>query len=147
MPGAKINAIPTFVLPEVYKNRIAHSLPTVLNRVTDPVYGKYFPSVKQIVYDYAGAFNFAGGPIPVGSLNITTPNEIGLDLTDFAPEVNGGHGAFFLKVISKGGAGTIQRLALMDYTGGLGDRLRRDEQGDRRDNSNGGSLEIRRSTR
>jgi hypothetical protein len=67
--------------------------------------------------DYAGAFNYAGGPAPIGGLGITAPIEIGLDLTDFAPDVSAGQGAFFLKVISKGGTGAIQSLALMDYTG------------------------------
>jgi hypothetical protein len=62
--------------------------------------------------DYQGAFNFAGGGSAISNL------EIGLDLTDLTSVVAAGQGTFFLKVISTGGSGTINSIALEDYTGG-----------------------------
>lgn len=67
--------------------------------------------------DYAGAFNFSGGPYPMLGKNQGSTIEIGLDLTDFAPHITGGEARFFLQVVSKGGTGTINKVALMDYTG------------------------------
>jgi hypothetical protein len=67
--------------------------------------------------DYAGAFNYAGGPAPLAGLGLSSTLEIGLDLTDLAADVDNGQGTFFLKIISKGGTGQVNSLALMDYTG------------------------------
>ncbi len=67
--------------------------------------------------DYAGAFNYAGGSLPMCGGGKSSTIEIGLDLTDFSSVVNGGQGTFFLKIISKGGTGQVNSLALEDYTG------------------------------
>ncbi len=61
--------------------------------------------------DYQGAFNFSGGP------GVLTNLEIGLDVTDFSSVVAAGKGTFFLKIISKGGTGMVNSVALEDYTG------------------------------
>lgn len=68
--------------------------------------------------DYAGAFNFGGGPFPMMGIGQSSSIEIGLDVTDFASIVSGGEGRFFLHVISKGGVGQINSVSLMDYTSG-----------------------------
>lgn len=68
--------------------------------------------------DYAGAFNFAGGALPMVGRGQSQTIEIGLDLTDFAPQLASGQGRLFLHVISKGGTGQINSVTLMDYTGG-----------------------------
>ncbi len=71
--------------------------------------------------DYAGAFNYDGGAIPMlgkSSNGKGGPTiDIGLDLTDFSPDVASGKGTFFLKVLSKGGTGQVNSLSLMDYSG------------------------------
>lgn len=67
--------------------------------------------------DYAGAFNFAGGPNPMVGKGLSPTIEIGLDLTDFVPEITGKDAKFFLHVVSKGGSGQINSVSLMDYTG------------------------------
>lgn len=67
--------------------------------------------------DYAGAFNFAGGPHPMAGKGLSATLEFGLDLTDFAPELAGGQGRLFLHVVSEGGEGRIDSVTLMDYTG------------------------------
>lgn len=68
--------------------------------------------------DYAGAFNYSGGAFPMLGKNQGATIEIGLDLTDFAPHITGGEARFFLQVVSKGGTGAINKVTLMDYTGG-----------------------------
>jgi hypothetical protein len=68
--------------------------------------------------DYAGAFNFAGGSVPMVGKNRSATIEIGLDLTDFVPFLTGKEARFFLHVISKGGTGRIDKVSLMDYTTG-----------------------------
>ncbi|MDB5049775.1 MAG: peptidase papain [Fibrobacteres bacterium] len=68
--------------------------------------------------DYAGAFNFGGGPFPMMGIGQSSTIEIGLDVTDFVPLLTGSDARFFLHVISKGGAGTINSVTLMDYTSG-----------------------------
>jgi hypothetical protein len=68
-------------------------------------------SAPTTTMDYQGAFNFAGGGAAITNL------EIGLDLTDLSSVVAAGQGTFFLKVISNGGSGTINSIALEDYTG------------------------------
>jgi hypothetical protein len=67
--------------------------------------------------DYAGAFNYAGGAVPMVGKNMSPTIEIGLDLTDFAPLLTGNEAKFFFQVVSKGGSGTINSVTLMDYTG------------------------------
>lgn len=67
--------------------------------------------------DYQGAFNYAGGAIPMCGKGQSSTIEIGLDLTDLDSVVAGGQGTFFLKIISKGGLGTVNSLALEDYNG------------------------------
>ena len=76
--------------------------------------------------DYAGAFNFSGGLNPMVGRGQSATLEFGLDVTDFtaALEAAGAVGAmegkdarFFLHVVSKGGAGRIDKVSLMDYTG------------------------------
>ncbi len=68
--------------------------------------------------DYQGAFNYAGGSVPMCGSGKSSTIEIGLDLTDFQADVAGGQGTFFLKVITKSGSGTVNSLSLMDYTSG-----------------------------
>jgi hypothetical protein len=68
--------------------------------------------------DYAGAFNFAGGSVPMVGKGLSSTIEIGLDLTDFAPLISGKEARFFLQVVSKGGTGQINSVSLMDYTTG-----------------------------
>lgn len=68
--------------------------------------------------DYAGAFNFDGGPFPMMGVGQSSTIEIGLDLTDFTPLLTGTDARFFLHVISKGGTGQINSVSLMDYTSG-----------------------------
>jgi hypothetical protein len=67
--------------------------------------------------DYAGAFNFAGGSVPMAGKGGSSTIEIGLDLTDFVPEITGKEAKFFFQVVSKGGSGKIDKVTLMDYTG------------------------------
>jgi hypothetical protein len=68
--------------------------------------------------DYQAAFNYAGGAIPMCGKAQSATIEIGLDLTDFAPELKDGAGTFFLKVLQKSGSGVVNALTLMDYTSG-----------------------------
>jgi hypothetical protein len=68
--------------------------------------------------DYAGAFNFAGGAVPMMGKGASSTIEIGLDLTDFTPQITGKEAKFFFQVVSKGGSGTINSVTLMDYTSG-----------------------------
>jgi hypothetical protein len=67
--------------------------------------------------DYAGAFNFTGGDYPMRGRMQSATLEFGLDLTDFAQDLTGPDGRFFLQIISKGGTGRVDNLSLMDYTG------------------------------
>ncbi|MDB5105928.1 MAG: hypothetical protein JWP91_3617 [Fibrobacteres bacterium] len=68
--------------------------------------------------DYAGAFNFGGGAVPMMGKGQSGTIEIGLDLTDFASLITGKEARFFFNVVSKGGTGKINSVTLMDYTGG-----------------------------
>jgi hypothetical protein len=68
--------------------------------------------------DYGCAFNYAGGSAPMCGTGQSATIEIGLDLTDFDSVVAAGQGTFFLRIISKGGTGTVTRLALEDYSSG-----------------------------
>ena len=68
--------------------------------------------------DYGPAFNYAGGAAPLAGRNGSTTLEIGLDLTDFAPQLTGKDARFFFHVVSSGGSGKIDNITLMDYTGG-----------------------------
>jgi hypothetical protein len=67
--------------------------------------------------DYAGAFNFAGGAVPMIGKGMSSTIEIGLDVTDFVSAITGKEAKFFFQVVSKGGAGQINSVTLMDYTG------------------------------
>jgi hypothetical protein len=67
--------------------------------------------------DYAGAFNFSGGDYPMRGRLQNATLEFGLDLTDFADDLTGPDGRFFLQIVSKGGTGRVDQLSLMDYTG------------------------------
>jgi hypothetical protein len=67
--------------------------------------------------DYAGAFNFAGGSLPMAGKNQSSTIEIGLDLTDLLEGYQGNGARFFLQVKSQGGSGSINSLSLMDYSG------------------------------
>ncbi len=79
--------------------------------------------------DFAGAFNFSGGAFPLGGRNQRSTLEIGLDVTDLAPVLSATEGAFFLQVVSKGGAGTIDTVSLMDYSTGQVRPIRAAETG------------------
>ncbi len=68
--------------------------------------------------DYGCAFNYGGGGVPMCGIGQSSAIEIGLDLTDFDSVVAKGQGTFFLRIISKGGTGTVTRLALEDYSNG-----------------------------
>lgn len=68
--------------------------------------------------DYGPAFNYAGGAAPLAGRNGSSTLEIGLDLTDFAPQLTGKDARFFFHVVSSGGSGKIDNITLMDYTGG-----------------------------
>jgi adenosylcobinamide amidohydrolase len=66
---------------------------------------------------YAGAFNYAGGSLPMEGQGLSSTIEIGLDVSDLVDSI-GKVGAFFLCIDSKSGAaGTVAKLSLMDYTG------------------------------
>jgi hypothetical protein len=67
--------------------------------------------------DYAGAFNYSGGTMPMSGRGQSPTLEIGLDLTDFASQLAVPGQKLYFMVISKGGAGTIDKLSLMDHTG------------------------------
>lgn len=67
--------------------------------------------------DYAGAFNYAGGLHPMVGRGQSGTLEFGLDMTDFASFLNVPNQKLYLMVYSKGGAGTIDKLSIMDYTG------------------------------
>jgi hypothetical protein len=72
--------------------------------------------------DYGEAFNYSGGAIPMWGKAANGKGgptiEIGLDLTNFAPDLAGNAGTFFLQIVSKGGGtGKVNSLALMDYSG------------------------------
>ena len=69
------------------------------------------------IKDYGLAFNFAGGLNPMGGKAQSATLEFGLDLTDLTVGLTGQNATFFLQVLSKGGAGTIDKVTLMDYTG------------------------------
>lgn len=79
--------------------------------------------------DYAGAFNYSGGAVPLGGRGMTSTIEIGLDLTDFAPQITGKEARFFLHVLSKGGTGQINSVTLMDYTSGTAKEIAGTEPG------------------
>jgi hypothetical protein len=49
MTTAKINSIPDFVLPAIYKDRVAHPLPAVVNHETDGVSKPYMPPVNWCI--------------------------------------------------------------------------------------------------
>lgn len=68
--------------------------------------------------DYAGAFNYSGGANPMLGKGLSSTIEIGLDVTDFVPQITGKEARFFLHVVSKGGTGQINSVTLMDYTAG-----------------------------
>lgn len=72
------------------------------------------PSVWK---DYAGAFNYSGGAFPMGGRGQSNALEFGLDLTDFAAQLASPNQKLYLMVFSKGGAGAIDKVSLMDYTG------------------------------
>lgn len=67
--------------------------------------------------DYAGAFNYSGAAYPMGGRGQTSTLEFGLDLTDFAPQLATPGQKIYFMVLSKGGAGQIDKVSLMDYTG------------------------------
>jgi hypothetical protein len=67
--------------------------------------------------DYAGAFNYSGGAMPMAGRGQSSTLEFGLDLTDFAPQLGAPGQKLYFMVISKGGTGTIDKLSLMDHTG------------------------------
>jgi hypothetical protein len=71
------------------------------------------------VRSFANQFTYAGGAFPLcGSGGLATI-EIGLDISDLIDSIGGAKNAtFFLVVQSKGGAGTVNSLSLMDYTSG-----------------------------
>lgn len=79
--------------------------------------------------DFAGAFNFSGGAFPLGGRNQKATLEIGLDVTDLAAVLSASEGAFFFQVVSKGGAGTIDTVSLMDYSTGQVRQIRAAETG------------------
>jgi hypothetical protein len=66
---------------------------------------------------FGKAFNYAGGAFPLQGIN-ANPIEIGLDVSDFVPLLSSQEVAFFLRIDSKGGSGTISSFSLLDYTGG-----------------------------
>lgn len=67
--------------------------------------------------DYAGAFNYSGGTMPMAGRGQSPTLEFGLDLTDFAAQLAVPGQKLYFMVISKGGSGTVDKLSLMDYTG------------------------------
>lgn len=70
------------------------------------------------VKGFAGAFNYAGGALPMEGSGLSSTIEIGLDVTDLIDSIGGKAGAFFLCIDSKSGSGTVNKLSLMDYTVG-----------------------------
>lgn len=74
-------------------------------------------SKPEKVKYFAGAFNYAGGSHPMEGKSMSETIEIGLDVSDLVDSINGGSGAFFLCIDSKGGSGQVDKLSLMDYTG------------------------------
>ena len=67
--------------------------------------------------DYAGAFNYSGGALPMVGKSQASTLEFGLDMTDFAAYLTTPNQKIYLMVLSKGGVGTIDKVSLMDYTG------------------------------
>jgi hypothetical protein len=71
------------------------------------------------VREFAKQFTYAGGAFPLCGSGGSSTSERGLDITDLIDSLAGGDNAtFFLVVQSKGGAGTVNSLSLMDYTSG-----------------------------
>ncbi len=68
--------------------------------------------------DYAGAFNYAGGQFPMVGRNQSSTLEFGLDMTDFSQYLADPNQKLYLMVYSKGGVGKIDKVSIMDYTGG-----------------------------
>jgi hypothetical protein len=68
--------------------------------------------------DYAGAFNYSGGQLPMVGKNQSQTLEFGLDMTDFSQYLTAPNQKLYLMVFSKGGVGKIDNVTLMDYTGG-----------------------------
>lgn len=75
-------------------------------------------TAPEFTKDYAGAFNYTGGSLPMLGRGLSSTIEIGLDLTDLAKHVTGSSAKFFLQIKSKGGTGQVASLSLMDYTNG-----------------------------
>jgi hypothetical protein len=66
---------------------------------------------------FAKAFNYSGGAYPVQGIN-SNAIEIGLDVSDFVPNLTSSEVSLFLLVDSKGGTGSVASFSLLDYTGG-----------------------------
>jgi hypothetical protein len=67
--------------------------------------------------NYYALVNYTGGSNPMCGAGQSSTIELGLDLTDLDTIIPGGQGTFFLQVVSKGGTGQVNSLALEDYTG------------------------------
>jgi hypothetical protein len=75
-------------------------------------------SEPEITRGYGSAFNYSGGPNPMGGDMQKSTIEIGLDLTDLLEHVSGDEATFFLKISSNGVSGEVNALSLMDYSSG-----------------------------
>jgi hypothetical protein len=64
---------------------------------------------------YGAAFKKAGGANPMIGIGQSATIEIGLDVSDFVAKLPEGAGKIFLQI---SGAGTVNSMSVMDYTGG-----------------------------
>jgi hypothetical protein len=75
-------------------------------------------STRPALYkEYANAFNYSGGSLPMQGDGKSSTIEIGLDVSEFLDEMIGDEAKFFLEIESKGGgSGQVNSFSMMDHT-------------------------------
>jgi len=68
-------------------------------------------------YRYKQSFS-DGGALPMQGKGLDETIEIGLDVSEFMPDISGNKAKFFLQINSSGGSGKVNTFSVLDYTGG-----------------------------
>jgi hypothetical protein len=115
--GMKTQAVKTFKPLLTYKVVLSHSQRNLVRIRAGFANSATATAPTGTPKNFSNAFNYCGGVYPMQGIN-TNPIEIGLDVTDFMPNLTSGETSLFLLVDSKGGTGSIASFSLLDYTGG-----------------------------